>query len=70
MAYSLTGYGGFEELTAALRAGMTPVVSYWSSDGMSWMDGSGSDGQGFCDAEDPAACGAAITISDIAVTVM
>ena len=47
----VNGYSGAPELTEALRARMTPVVSYWSSADMLWMAGKGQDGQGPC-AED------------------
>ena len=47
----VNGYSGAPELTEALRAGMTLVVSYWSSEDMLWMDDKGHDGQGPC-AED------------------
>lgn len=40
-------YPGMAELGAALSAGMTPVVSYWSSPDMAWLDGPGM-GKGPC----------------------
>ena len=75
LGFSLAGYAfgggnGFEEITAALEQGMTPVVSYWSSYSMDWLDGSGSDGQGFCEAETPAECGSAVTFSGLQVTAL
>jgi hypothetical protein len=36
----------FGELSQALAAGMTPVVSLWSSKDMAWFDGPGKDGKG------------------------
>eukprot|EP00425_Heterocapsa_triquetra_P001007 CAMPEP_0195052726 /NCGR_PEP_ID=MMETSP0448-20130528/2027_1 /TAXON_ID=66468 /ORGANISM="Heterocapsa triquestra, Strain CCMP 448" /LENGTH=48 /DNA_ID= /DNA_START= /DNA_END= /DNA_ORIENTATION= len=42
------GYKGVSELTQALKAGMTPVMSYWSANSMTWMDGVGTDGMGPC----------------------
>ena len=46
---TLTGAGGGQlrftlasarlaSLTGALRAGMTPVASYWSSDSLGWLE--------------------------------
>lgn len=49
-------YKGMVELTMALWEGMTPVVSYWSSKNMLWMDGQGEDGLGPCQ-NDTAVCG-------------
>jgi len=54
---SIGGYPAMGELSAALRAGMTPIVSYWSSGEMLWMDGQGQDFQGPCARDDPATCG-------------
>jgi len=43
-------------LTEALRSGMTPVISYWNSYNMGFMDGPGPDGKGPCAADAPQAC--------------
>lgn len=48
----------FEVLTRALAEGMTPVMSYWKSTDMLWLDGRGPNGDGPCE-EDTALCGAA-----------
>jgi hypothetical protein len=44
-----TGRNAFAELTDAMNAGMTPIISYWSDPNMWWMDGPGKDGQGPCE---------------------
>jgi hypothetical protein len=35
---------GIPEITRALSEGMTPVVSFWSADSMTWLDGKGPKG--------------------------
>jgi len=47
---------GWGELTKALQMGMTPVMSYWKSSTMLWMDGLGEDGRGPCVQDSPAQC--------------
>eukprot|EP00419_Tripos_fusus_P009065 CAMPEP_0172666736 /NCGR_PEP_ID=MMETSP1074-20121228/7992_1 /TAXON_ID=2916 /ORGANISM="Ceratium fusus, Strain PA161109" /LENGTH=505 /DNA_ID=CAMNT_0013483157 /DNA_START=57 /DNA_END=1571 /DNA_ORIENTATION=- len=47
---------GWGELTKALQMGMTPVMSYWSSPTMLWMDGLGEDGRGPCVKDNPSQC--------------
>jgi len=64
---SLSGYAGMAELSEALRAGVTPVVSYWRSPDMAWMDGKGADGQGPCLADEPEACPDSVAFYDFAV---
>jgi len=63
----LETYHGMAELSEALNAGMTPVVSYWISDDMLWMDGIGSDGKGPCNADNATLCGASASFSDFAI---
>jgi len=53
---NLDSYAGMAEIHDALGKGMTPVISYWKSGDMLWMDGKGSDGQGPC-AVDTQRCG-------------
>merc|ERR1719336_2584597 len=64
---SLSQYAGMAELSGAVGAGMTPVISYWSSDDMLWMDGKGSDGQGPCGADSAASCSDAVKFYDFSV---
>jgi len=60
-------YKGNAELTRALAAGMTPVMSYWSANDMLWMDGKGSDGQGPCGKDNAAACSDSVRFYDFSV---
>jgi len=57
--YSFGGRNGLEELSSLLDPGLTPVVSYWSSPHMGWLDGLGNDGKGPCVQDHPEACGGA-----------
>lgn len=64
---SVDSYAGFGELTAAMSLGMTPVISYWSSDEMLWMDGTGADGQGPCKVDNARACAPAVKMYDFSI---
>jgi len=60
LAMRISNYPGMPELSRALRAGMTPIVSYWSADDMLWMDGEGADRAGVCHSDDASKCGDAV----------
>ncbi|CAK0897420.1 unnamed protein product [Prorocentrum cordatum] len=63
----LGSYAGMAELSRALEAGMTPIVSYWSATDMLWMDGKGADGKGPCAVDDIKACGATVAFHNFSV---
>jgi len=68
------GYAGMAELTLTLWEGMTPVVSYWFSKDMLWMDGQGTDHLGPCK-KDTIKCGDMVkfynfTLEDLPGTVV
>lgn len=46
----VTSYAHMQTVSAALAAGMTPVVSYWNSDELAWLD------QPPCQSDDPDVC--------------
>jgi len=48
-------YIGLQEIYASLSSGMTPVISYWRSKTMGWLDGAGPDGLD-CGIERPGQC--------------
>lgn len=58
---------GMQELHDALKAGMVPVVSYWTSDNLAWLDGSGSDRQGPCAVDTPDKCQSKVTLSNFSI---
>jgi hypothetical protein len=64
---AIDSYSGMPEMAAALTAGMTPIVSYWKSADMLWMDGKGADGQGPCATDSPDDCGKWTKFSNFSV---
>lgn len=58
---------GWAELTETLKAGMTPVMSYWKSDAMLWMDGLGADGRGPCVQDNPDECPAYVRFYNFSI---
>jgi len=46
---------------------MTPIVSYWKSSEMLWMDGEGADGKGPCATDSPDDCGNRTKFSNFSV---
>jgi len=64
---SLDSYIGMAELSQALQNGMTPIISYWSSDKMLWMDGKGTDQQGPCATDNAKVCGNSVKFYNFSV---
>jgi hypothetical protein len=58
----IDSYQGIPEITKALSEGMTPVVSFWSADDMTWLDGKGPKG-GACDADHADQCPDSVRVS-------
>mmetsp|Transcript_13798 Transcript_13798/g.39262 ORF Transcript_13798/g.39262 Transcript_13798/m.39262 type:complete len:403 (+) Transcript_13798:74-1282(+) len=56
------------ELSRSLAQGMVPVVSYWSSESLLWLDGRESDGKGGCSRDDPTTCQDTVRLYDFSVT--
>jgi len=65
---SLNAYSDIAKMDEALAAGMTPIMSYWSSDEMLWMDGAGQDGKGACTEDLPKLCGEAVRFYNFSFT--
>jgi len=57
-----SGREALSELTRELDRGVTPVMTYWSSAYMGWLDGPGKDKEGPCgrEADNPSECGKAV----------
>mmetsp|Transcript_138694 Transcript_138694/g.386768 ORF Transcript_138694/g.386768 Transcript_138694/m.386768 type:complete len:757 (+) Transcript_138694:43-2313(+) len=54
--YNFQGRDGLAELSQVLLHGVTPMMGYWASEHLRWMDGLGPDGQGPCVKDVPQAC--------------
>jgi len=61
------GGHGMSELTDALRAGMTPIASFWQSKDMLWMDGKGNDTLGPCTKDLAKPCPKMVPMYDFSV---
>jgi len=68
LKFAIDNYRNMPELSKALAAGMTPIVSYWSSADMLWMDGKGSDGRGPCARDSPDDCSKRTKFSNFSVS--
>lgn len=60
-------YEARSEISTWLLRGLTPVISYWRSDDMLWMDGSGEDGNGPCSADKPETCASTVRFVNFSV---
>lgn len=68
--YGFRGRQGLGEVSKALAAGMTPIISYWKQDGpggMGWLDGLGPDGKGPCTVGAAETCGESVRFSDFSI---
>jgi len=65
--YAYEGRDALAELSVMLAEGVTPVMSYWSSSNLDWMDGAGKDGGGPCVKDAPEACPDSVTFYNFAV---
>jgi len=59
---------GMAALTGSLKAGVTPIVSFWGHDDMTWMDGVGKDGLGPCAKDTEVNCPNSTTMRDFMLT--
>jgi hypothetical protein len=61
--YHFNGRDGMPEVTRALAEGMTPVVSYWTSTGMGWLDAKAEGPKGgVCNSDVPSECSASVRV--------
>merc|ERR1719468_502080 len=54
--YEFQGKDVLPSMTDILKRGMVPVVSYWKSDDMLWLDGNDVNGETPCQADRPLDC--------------
>lgn len=60
-------YDKMQEISSALAAGMTPVVSYWSANNMLWLDGKG-DSNGACESDNKRLCSESVKFYGFSVS--
>ena len=58
---------GMAEISEVLAAGMTPVVTYWGSEKLLWLDGQGIDGEGPCETDTPGQCAESVRFDDFSL---
>merc|ERR1740116_564056 len=54
--YDFQGKDALNSMTEALKQGMVPVVSYWKSNDLLWLDGGDVNGETPCQADRPLDC--------------
>lgn len=54
--YKFKGTDGIKKLSESLREGMVPIVSYWASSGLQWLDGKDINGEEPCPVDQPKMC--------------
>jgi len=58
----------WDDLRDALKRGLTPVMAYWKSDNLLWLDGLGEDGRGPCARDQPEYCRDRIRFSNFSIS--
>merc|ERR1719282_955501 len=64
---TLGDYSSMAEMSAALKAGMTPVITYWGSGNVGWLDGVGKDGLGPCNHDNTNPCADSVKLYDFSI---